>query len=493
MYKTLFWHYWLQTVRAPGYYKNLIVNIFVGLMALYFLAILVMLGLFLPNLLMEIAPQNNPTDIVMGSIIYAVIAILMIRYIMQPLSKLNLESYQVLPVKRDTLLNYLLLKPLLNPLNYIALCFVIPFAIKEIYPTLGALSFFRFIFIVVLLIWFNTLMAPLLKRKFNNILVGVVLLLIIGGAIFALEYYKILSLFEVSQSLFGFLITTPLVWVSVISISLLAFFLNKLFFAGNYYPESFERVSKKRGTGAQRFTFIERYGKIGEIISLEIKLVLRHKRTKRTLYTSIFFLFYGLIFYTNPMYAEKSAWLLFVAVFVTGTGMLMFGQWIINWDGSHFDFLMTLDIDTRTYIRANYTLMLVLCIVSFILTTPYFLFGKIVIIHHLVAFVYNVGVNIYVYLFAATLNTKRLELSRGSSMNMQGVSYKNFLVMIPLLVIPIGLIQLFAIFSATYIALIIIALLGLLGILFREPLLRVIEKQFLRRKYALCDGFRKKE
>ena len=78
-------------------------------------------------------------------------------------------------------------------------------------------------------------------------------------------------------------------------------------------------------------------------------------------------------------------------------------------------------------------------------------------------------------------------------MNMQGVSYKNFLVMIPLLVIPIGLIQLFAIFSATYIALIIIALLGLLGILFREPLLRVIEKQFLRRKYALCDGFRKKE
>ena len=396
MYKTLFWHYWLQTVRAPGYYKNLIVNIFVGLMALYFLAILVMLGLFLPNLLMEIAPQNNPTDIVMGSIIYAVIAILMIRYIMQPLSKLNLESYQVLPVKRDTLLNYLLLKPLLNPLNYIALCFVIPFAIKEIYPTLGALSFFRFIFIVVFLIWFNTLMAPLLKRKFNNILVGVVLLLIIGGAIFALEYYKILSLFEVSQSLFGFLITTPLVWVSVISISLLAFFLNKLFFAGNYYPESFERVSKKRGTGAQRFTFIERYGKIGEIISLEIKLVLRHKRTKSTLYTSIFFLFYGLIFYTNPMYAEKSAWLLFVAVFVTGTGMLMFGQWIINWDGSHFDFLMTLDIDTRTYIRANYTLMLVLCIVSFILTTPYFLFGKIVIIHHLVAFVYNVGVNIYV-------------------------------------------------------------------------------------------------
>ena len=238
---------------------------------------------------------------------------------------------------------------------------------------------------------------------------------------------------------------------------------------------------------------MERFGKIGEFITLEMKLVLRHKRTKSTLYTALFFLLYGLIFYPNPIYNESAGWLLFVAIFVTGTGMLMFGQWIINWDGSHFDFLMTRNIDTHTYIRANYTLMLALCIVSFIATTPYFLFGRQIIIYHLVAFVYNAGVNIYVYLFAATLNTKRLELSKGSSMNMQGVSYKNFLVMVPLLVIPITLIKVFELFSAINIALIIISLFGIVGILFREQLLRVIEKQFLRRKYALCKGFRKKE
>ena len=78
-------------------------------------------------------------------------------------------------------------------------------------------------------------------------------------------------------------------------------------------------------------------------------------------------------------------------------------------------------------------------------------------------------------------------------MNMQGVSYKNFLVMVPLLVIPITLIKVFELFSAINIALIIISLFGIVGILFREQLLRVIEKQFLRRKYALCKGFRKKE
>lgn len=493
MYQTLFKHYWLQTVRSPGYYKNLVVNIFVGLTALYFLAVFILLGLMLPKMLQEIAPQDDPATLFNGSMIYAVIALMMIRYVMQPLSRLNLESYQVLPVKRSVLVSYLVLKPLLNPLNYIILCLVIPFAITGIYPAFGTAGAFRFLFITIFLIWFNTLTAPLLKRTFSNILFGTILFLLLAGGLAALEYFKIFSLFALSQHLFGFLIGTPFVWITLWLLSLLSFMLNKRFFARNYYPESFEKKSKKREAGTRRFTFMERFGKIGELISLEIKLVLRHKRTKSTLYTALFFLLYGLIFYPNPMYNQSPHWLLFVAIFVTGTGMLMFGQWIINWDGAHFDFLMTRDIDTHTYIRANYTLMLALCTVSFIATTPYFLFGRQIILYHLVAFVYNAGVNIYVYLFAATLNTKRLELSRGNSMNMQGVSYKNFLVMIPLLVIPITLIALFALFSATYIALIIIALLGLVGILFREPLLKVIEKQFLRRKYALCTGFRKKE
>lgn len=78
-------------------------------------------------------------------------------------------------------------------------------------------------------------------------------------------------------------------------------------------------------------------------------------------------------------------------------------------------------------------------------------------------------------------------------MNMQGVSYKNFIVMIPLLLVPIALVKIFALFSADYIALIILSLLGLAGILFRESLIRMTERQFLRRKYALCTGYRKKE
>lgn len=492
MYKALFKHHWLKSIRSPGYYKNLLVNIFMGLMALYFIVVLVMMGFMLPRLLREIAPQQDPAITFIGVMIYGMITILLFRYIMQPLSTLNLENYQILPIKRDVLVNYLLLKPLLNPLNYIILCLAIPFAITGVSPVYGTGGAFRFLFLVIFLIWFNTLLASFLKRKFNNLLLGMIVLLAVEGVLVALEYFKIFSLFHLSQDIFDFLLGRSFIWIVGILLSGLAFLLNKRYFSKNYYPEKIDRKVKRRDADTGKFTFMERFGKIGELISLEMKLVLRHSRTKKTLYTAIFFLFYGLIFYPNNIYDNQHGFLMFVAIFVTGIGMIIFGQWIINWDGAHFDFLMTRDIDTQTYIRANYYLMLALSIVSFILTTPYFFFGREIIVYHLVALIYNVGVNIYVYLFAATFNTKRLELTKGSSMNMQGVSYKNFIVMIPLVVFPSMLIVIFNLISAIHIALIILTLLGLSGILFREPLLKIIEQQFLRRKYALCTGFRKK-
>jgi len=82
---------------------------------------------------------------------------------------------------------------------------------------------------------------------------------------------------------------------------------------------------------------------------------------------------------------------MFTAIFITAIGMIMFGQWIINWNGTHFDFLMTKKISTRTYIRMNYFFLLSLSVVSFILTTPYFFFGREIVIYHLVAILYTSG------------------------------------------------------------------------------------------------------
>lgn len=493
MFLQLLKHNWLKGVRSPGFYKNLAVNIFMGLFMLYFISIFVVMGFFLPQALEDLVPEINPAHAFNGILMFLLLIVLFMRFSLQQLSTINIQSYQQLPIKRNTLINYLLVKPLLNPANYLSLCFAIPFAISGVAPTFGAGGAFRFVLISVFLIWFNTLFAAFLKRKLGANIVGILVFVAILVVLGALEFFKIFSIFTLSTQIFNFLIENPIGWLLALALSSIAYLANRWFFAQNYYPETFDKRRKKENIEKQNFSFMERFGDIGNIISLQMKLVLRHKRVKNAFYMTILFLFYGLLFYPNKTYQDNPAMLIFVAIFITAIGMIMFGQWIINWDGAHFDFMMTRKISTRTYIRANYFFLLALSVISFILTTPYFLFGEKILIYHLVAILYNVGVNIHVYLFGATYNTKRLELAQGSAMNMQGVTYKNFIVMIPLLVIPMALVGIFAAFSAINIAFIVLAVIGLLGIIFTKQLLEVTEKQFLKRKYALCEGFRKKE
>lgn len=90
------------------------------------------------------------------------------------------------------------------------------------------------------------------------------------------------------------------------------------------------------------FPSLDRFG-IGELISLQIRLMLRHKRTKALLYMSAFFLVYGLLF-IPIRYMPISGWLSSITMFMTGILMLMYGQWVFSWESSYFDSILTKNI-----------------------------------------------------------------------------------------------------------------------------------------------------
>jgi hypothetical protein len=99
---------------------------------------------------------------------------------------------------------------------------------------------------------------------------------------------------------------------------------------------------------------------------------------------------------------------------------------------------------------------------------------------------------VFILLYFSTLNNKRFELDTGGAFNYQGISMKNFLVMIPIMVIPVIIMGIASAFGAQNIGFWIIGSMGVLGIIFTKPLLTLCEKQFLCKKYYLCEGFRKK-
>ena len=484
---------WKKGFRAQGFYKNLAVSIMMGLFGLYMAASFLFLGFSLNEILEKADNKLNPMELFNGAMLYIMLFGLALRFFMQQLNTLNLASYQVLPIKRSSLINFLILKPLASPVNYFLLLVVVPFAVKSVAGYYTALVALRFVLSFIFLVWFDSLTAAFLKRKFGSgVLSGVIVLLILASVI-ALEYFKIFSLFHYSGLLFGFIVLKSYgLLVSLLMVAV-AYLLNRWFFSLNYYAEKFNRKLERNKTVAADLSFLNRFGIIGELIGMEIKLILRHKRTKSLLYMSCIFLLYGLLFYRGTVYANMPSMLFFVAMFMTGLLMLMFGQWFISWDSSHFDCLMTRNIPVRTYMSANYYLMIAFNVLCFVLTTPYFLFGMKIVYLHVAAFIFNVGVNIFLLMFLTTFNTKRVDLSKPNVMNYQGTTYKSFLIVLPIMLVTMAIVGIMSSFLSLGTALWTLTILGLVGILLRKQLLTLCVNQFNRRKYKLAEGFREAE
>ena len=488
----LFRHESQKTLRASGYHKNLLMTVFMVLMGLYFLGIMMFIGVMFPRIVADIAPQYTAVEAFSGSLLYILLLFLAMRYFTQSLGTINVQLYQTLPIKRSVIVNYILLKPLLSPANYVTLAFVLPFAVRYVSRQPDVVSGFLFVVIIVFLIWFNSLIASYLKRRFSVTFWGTLGVLLFFGAIAALEYFGFFSPFAISKTVFGFLFANPVGVAIAFLLPLSAYFLNFAFFRKNFYPETFDKkIAKKQAEYSSQFSFMERFGKVGELMRLHVITFVRNKRFKAQLYMMPLFLLYGLLFYGNPLYGIVM--LIFAAIFITGIFMLIAGQWAIAMNSTHFDAIMSRKITTREYIVSYYNLMLFLCVASFIITTPYFLYGKQIIIVQTVAFLYNVGISIFMLLYINIHSDKRVEINVGGAFNYQGVSMKNFLILIPIMLVPMIIMATTTAFGAQNIGFWIIGSMGVLGIILTKPLLSLCEKQFLRKKYYLCEGFRKKE
>lgn len=122
---------------------------------------------------------------------------------------------------------------------------------------------------------------------------------------------------------------------------------------------------------------------------------------------------------------------------------------------------------------------------------PYFYFGMKIVYMHLAAFIFNTGVNIYLLLYLCTYNTKRIDLSKASAMNYQGTTFKSFLIVLPIMFVPMILVTV----TPSHLFLNDNGLMGtqylrICGHSTRQPILSLCVNQFNSRKYKLAEGFR---
>ncbi|MCC9166639.1 DUF5687 family protein [Pontibacter harenae] len=491
MISTLLIQQWKETSRSSVFQKSIAVNIILGFFIVYFALIFILMGFFADRLLVQIYPGINPVDSFNSFLLFYFLLDLFVRFMLQDLPVLGIQPYLHLPIKKSKLIHYVLLKSVPSLFNIMILLILVPFMLTAITPAYGLGTGLSWIGSLLLLVLFNNFLLIYFKRQLSTnpkltLFFGLVIV-----SLMLLDYFEIFSLRSISTVAFGYLLQQPLLIVVPAVLLALVYSINYIFLVAHTYPEEIAIKQDTNITGND-ISFLNRFGQTGKLIALELKLIWRHKRSKSVIMMSTMGLFYGLIFYPQKIYMENYGFLIFVGIFMTGMAIFNYGQFIPGWQSGHFDALLTKRISPYQFYKAKFWMFVPVTLLAFLLTLPYaFFFGYKIVLINLACLLFNMGINIFVIFYFSVLNKEKLDLSKSASFNWQGVGASKFVMMLPLMLLPILLYFPFSLLGIPYWGIFTLGLVGLIGLIFHNQLLHIVARRFSVHKYKLAEGFRK--
>lgn len=481
---------WKSFFRSASLGKNLGFKILLIFLALYFGGIFLLLGIGLYPLLQEFFPEEEPLLVVNRFVLIWLFFELAFRFMLQTLPVMDIKPLIVLPFKRRKVVNFVLLKSLYSFYNFLPLFIIVPFGFfniyKETFPVSGILGWMlAVIFLSLGVNFINFIIKKKFTENFKALLPVVLIILILA----ALEFFQVFGISRYFGHFLNLVISHPYFAIIPLFFGVVLFKWNQFNLEKKFYLDAGLK-DKKTITDTRDFQWTRKFGKIAPFLQLDLKLIWRNKRPKTTIYMSLLLLGYGLIFYPNEDYQYMPAFYVFVGIFVTGIFMINFGQFIPAWDASYYPMIMAQNIPLKDYLASKASLITFSVIVLAILATPYVYFGWDILLINLVCALYNIGVNVPVLLYAGSFNKKRIDLGKSPIMNYQGTGATQWLVSIPLMILPIFLFWLVNKFVGFEAALIFLSGIGISGLLLRSALLNWLTGIYQKRKYSMINGFK---
>ena len=250
-------------------------------------------------------------------------------------------------------------------------------------------------------------------------------------------------------------------------------------------------ATKIKEANSADLSWTEKLGDVAPFIKNDLRLLWRNKRTKSSLPLVAIGLLYGLFFYPQDMYKDMVFMYSFIGIFSTGTFLINFGQFIPAWDSGYYKMLMSQNFKYERYLKSKFILMTVSVVILFVLGIPYVYFGWKILLVHFAAMVYNIGVNSHVIMYGGAFNRKKINLDQKAAFNYQGTGAVQWIIGIPLMVVPMGIFALINWLVNFEIAVTVLIALGALGIGFHKTIMNAITKKYQRSKHIMIHSFNK--
>ncbi len=481
---------WKEASRAAAWQNNLVINVIIGIVLLFLVLNLGVLGFFLPQLLKNVMPGQPVVVTFNQGIIYFLGLDLVLRFFMQQVPVLAVQPYLHLPVSKSKLVHFILGKSVLSFANSWPLLLALPFAFREVFPAYGFLSGLAWTAGFLCLVLTNNFLNIYLKRQL--ILKPVVFLLLAAAlaGLAVLEQQDILPLSALTEKGFALLLTRPFLGLLSLLLPLGLYLLNYRLLRHNMYSSEPETAEAKVAS-VHEFAFLKKLGVAGNLLALELKLIWRNKRPRSLFISSLFMVGYGLYFFIlKEGQDSNSVMLVFFGILITGACMIYYGQFLHSWDANYFDTLMTKNISPYQYYQSKYLLFVGMCTLAFLLSLFYGFLDWRFLVLNAALYLYNIGVNAFLIFFLGVYGAKKIDLTKNAAFNWEGTGATQFLVSFPLMLGPVLLYLPFYMLERSDLGFMVLAALGVTGLIFHNPILKKMAKRLNARKYQMAAAFR---
>ena len=487
MIKQFFSLEWKSFIRAASFQTNVAMKILMGFGALYFLAVFLGLG-FGSFFIIEEAELGDPFEVVNRYMIYYLAFDMMFRYSLQKMPVTNIKPFLYLPMTKNQVVRFSLLKTVVSFFNWSHVFFFLPFSIILISKGYSALAVVG---------WHIGMAAFIYSNNYINVLINnrpylFYSFLAVFAAVGAGHYFEYFDITLHTAPFFNWLGNDPVAALIPIGFLVLVSRSAFVFFKKNMYLDA-GLASKQEVASTQEYAFLNRFGNLAPFLKNDIRLILRNKRSKMALWGGLFFLFYGLLFFTGAIEVyDGPVWKIFAGIFISGGFLFNFGQFVPSWDSAYYPLMMSQNIKYQDYIKAKWYLIVIATALSTLLAMPYLYFGVNAYLAVLVGGIYNIGINAYLVLWGGAYIKTPIDLASGKKAfgDKQSFNAKTLLLTVPKLLLPLAIYWGVSLVASDEVAFASVALAGILGYLFKNKVFDIIEKVYKTEKHKTLAAYK---
>jgi hypothetical protein len=471
---------WKSFIRSASFKTNVAFKILMAFGALYFIAVFLFLGVGVFYIIKE-AEIGNPLVIVNKYLIYYLGMDLVIRYMMQKMPITNIKPLLYLPFKKQQVVNYSLGKAVVSFFNIAHAFFFIPFSIVLLIEGYNPIGVIGWHLGMLALIYSNNFINILANNKDSVFYPAVAVLVVLASC----QYFDLFDISVFTAPFFDGLYSLPWMalvpWAILIGLYMAAY----SYFKKHMYLDA-GLATKQAEAKTEDLTWLNRFGNLGTFLKNDIKLIKRNKRSRTSVIMSFFFIFYGFLFFTGAVEAyENPVWKIFAGIFISGGFLFSFGQFVPSWDSSYYPLMMSQNIKYREYLDSKWYLIVIATLISTVIASFYLYFGLDAYLAVLVGAIYNIGVNSYLVLWGGAYIKTPIDLTSNKKAfgDKQAFNAKTLLLTLPKLLLPLGFYALGHYLINPTAGYIFVALAGVLGYAFKNPVFKMIEGIYKKEKY----------